>query len=325
MVATSGTATFNYNRDQIIRAAARKCNAISSGDVMSAAMLQDFADQLNIMVKAWNASGLHIWTETEATLFLQSGQFSYILGGATADHATLAYTGSTTILTGALPGATSIAVKSIIGFSNSDNIAVTLDDGTLQWTTVNGVPSGSTINLAAALTDSASVGNPVYDYPAANAVVRPLRIVSARRYNFLSAIETPMDPPMSRLDYRALPNKTNPGTPTRFFYDPRGGANNQGIVYVWPAPADSANAMNFTWWRPIQDFNVPGNIPDLPTEWLDALVWNLAKKMTPEYPVNAQLYQIIAGEAAESLDLVTGYDREPESYLFGFNADQTGP
>lgn len=323
MASTSGTSTFNYNRDQIITSAARKLGAIASGETPTNSLVSDFSDQLNIMVKNWDATGLHIWTETEATLFLQSNQFSYTLGGTTNDHCALTYT-ATSISSGALDGATSIQVSSITEIGNTDFIGVTMDDGTLFWTTVNGAPSGSTVTLAAALPDTAAVGNPVYDYTTANAILRPLRIVGSRRYNFSSKIETPMIL-MSRLDYRNLPNKNNNGTPTQMFYDPRGGANNQGVAWVWPNPPDTTNAINFTWQRPLQDFDASSNIPDLPNEWLNAIIWNLAYQMAPEFDCTAQRYAMLKEMSQGSLDLAMGWDREAESYLFGFNTDQTGP
>lgn len=320
---TSGTYSFNYNRDQIISSAARKLGVIAAGETLGANAIQDFADALNIMVKGWDASGIHIWTETEGTLFFQPNQVSYTIGGSTTDHLATSFFSTTTTAEAAL-GAGAIVVASVGTIGNGDAVGVVRDDGLIFWTTVSSV-SGSTINLVGTLPDSAAALNPVYSYPQVNALIRPLRIVSGRRHNFSSAIDTPMDPPMSRLDYRALPNKNDGGTPTRFFYDPRGGANTQGIVYIWPAPPDATNCMNFTWWRPLQDFNAPGNTPDLPNEWINALIWSLAEQMAIEYDCPANRYSIIQTQAAQARDLALGFDREPESYLFGFNADQTGP
>lgn len=321
MASTSGTYSFNYSRDQIIYSAARKIGAVAAGETLGASDLQDFADQLNIMVKAWDATGIHIWTETEGSLFLQPNQFSYTLGGTTTDHAATSYT-ATSLSTGAVQGATAIGVTSIAGISSGDTIGVVLANGNIFWTTVNGAPSGSTVNLTSGLTSAALGGGAVYDYPSSNALIRPLRVVSGRRYNFLSAIETSMDPPMSRLDYRALPNKTTLGVPTRYFYDPRGGANTQGIIYIWPNPSDATNAVNLTWWRPLQDFNTSANIPDLPNEWLNAIIWNLAEQMAIEYDCSTDRFAMVQSQSAKWLDLATGFDREPESYYFGFNADQ---
>jgi len=318
---TSGISTFNANRDTIIKMALRKIGAISAGETPNANTINDASDQLNMLVKALNATGLHIWTETEGTLFLQPNQISYTVGGTTTDHATESYT-ATTLSASASASATTISVTSATGFADTYKVGIVLDSGGIFWTTESGAPSGTTITLASGLSGSASAGNAVYVYQ--TDIVRPLRIVSGRRYAFNGALDTPMIN-VSRIDYRNLPNKADTGTITQFFYDPRGGANTQGIIWVWPAPPDVTSAMKFTWWRPVQDFVSAANTPDLPNEWLDALVWNLAYKMALEYDCNPQRYEMIKEQAASSLDLVYGFDREPESYFFGFNTDQTGP
>lgn len=316
---TSGDYSFNQDRDQIVKAALRKCGAIAAGETPSYQTILDASDQLNMLMKSLQATGLHVWTETEAILFLAAGQVAYTLGGTTPDHASETY--NQTTLTGNLnAGVTSIQVASIVGINAGDNIAVTLNTGALFWTTVSGAPSGTTVNLATGLSGPAISGTFVFNYT--TGLLRPLRVVQGRRYHYQSEIDTPMIE-LSRLDYRALPNKLNTGTVTQFFYDPRGGASTQGIFYVWPAPVDYTDAVKFTWWRPIQDFVSAANTPDLPPEWLDCIVWNLAYKMAPEYDVPPNRYAMLKEQAAMSLDLLMSWDREPESYLFGFNADQT--
>lgn len=296
--------------------ALRKIGAIASGETPDAQTIQDGSDQLNILVKALNATGLHIWTETEAILFLQPGQYQYTLGTGTTDSCA-DLTGSyaaTTLAVAAATSATSISASSATGFAASYNVGIVLDSGSMFWTTQSGPASGTTITLATGLSGSASGGNAVYVYQ--TNVIRPLRVVSGRRFAFINSIDTQMIP-MSRIDYRNQPNKSSTGTITQFFYDPRGGANTQGQMFVWPAPTDVTSAFKFTWWRPVQDFTTSANIPDLPQEWLDALVWNLALKMAPEYDCTANRYAIIKDQAASSLDNVMGWDREPESYFFG--------
>lgn len=316
---TSGTATFTYNRDQIIKMAYRKLGVINASETPNAQMIQDASDALNLWVKALNATGLHIWTETEATVFLQPNQTSYTLGTGSTDHAAETYTG-TTLATAAISGALSISVTSATGFATTYNVGVVLDSGTIFWTTQNGSATGTTIPLSVSLSGSASAGNAVYVYQ--TNIIRPLRVVSTRRYNFASAIDTQMIQ-MSRIDYRNQPNKTATGVPTETYYDPRGGANTQGTFYVWPTPVDVTNAIKMTWWRPVQDFTTSANTPDLPQEWGLALVWNLAKEMGPEFDVTPNRWAMIKEMATGHLDNVSGWDREPESYLFGFDADQT--
>ena len=71
---------------------------------------------------------------------------------------------STEIATAAVAGDTTIEVDSISGISNGDAISVQQDGGSLHITMVNGAPSGVTITLTAALTDTVSVDNAVIAY-----------------------------------------------------------------------------------------------------------------------------------------------------------------
>jgi hypothetical protein len=274
-------------------------------------MYQDASDALNIMVKEWDSMGIHLWTESEGILFLQPNQYQYALGPTSTDHATTSYI-QTYLTAVAAPGATSISVNSISGINSGDQIGVTVASGNLFWTTVNGTPSGSTINLASALTDSAATGSIVFDYQ--SALLRPLRVVAARRYYIASAIETPMVR-MSRLDYRDLPNKSNTGEPTQFFYDPQ---LVLGQMYLWEAPVDNTNLVKFTWYRQIQDFDAQSNTPDLPQEWLGALIWGLGIEMAPEYDVPVQRLAALKAAFDEKLARVSGFDVEPEPIYFGY-------
>jgi hypothetical protein len=202
-----------------------------------------------------------------------------------------------------------------------DKIGILKDEGLVFWSTVLLV-TATTVTIASPIDDTAAAGMYVWNYT--TDLVRPLRIVAGRRFAFNGSIETPMIP-LARLDYRNLPNKNATGTITQFFYDPRGGANIQGVINVWPAPSDALSAMKFTWYRSIQDITTAAQITDLPTEWLNAIIWNLAEEIAPEYDVPPQRVGMIGQRAARYLDLASGWDREIESYMFGVNTDQTGP
>lgn len=317
---TSGTSTFNYTRDQIIRAALRKVGAIQAGEVPNAQLTQDCADQLNSMVKYWMASGIHIWTETEAILYTQVGQAQYPLGSGTPSQASTI--NNVTSLTAAVSlGATVVQVLSNFNVSNGIGIGVVLDSGAVFWTTVASFV-GTSITLAAATTDSSTVGNLVYIV--SPNIVRPLRIPAARRWNTISQIETPLIP-LSKNDYDALPNKNLTGTVTQWYYNPQGGANNYGVMYLWPTPADIINNnIKFMFYRPIQDFDNAGDTPDLPQEWINTLVWNLAFNMGPEFGVADNVYSMIEKQAVATLEECRGWDREPEPTYFGVDFSRMG-
>lgn len=334
--AIAGTSTFTYNRDQIIKRALRQCGAIESGETPGAQEIQDAADALNAMVSAWQATGLHLWAESEAVLFLQPGQIQYSLGGTNRDNCSLDsqpnQTNQTTLVFNAAAVATTIIVQSTLGFQNGDAIGIVLADNSTFWTTITSFVPGDwnadwnndfdtvspgTVNLATGLPSPVAAGSLVFDY--GSKIVRPLRIINARRHYWQSGLDTPMIR-QSRLDYREMPNKTTEGTITQYFYDPQ---LTTGYVWIWPAPPDSLSAMKFTWMRPINDFASSNETPDFPQEWINAITWGLAEEIAPEYDIPAQRLGVIAAKAATALDLVSGWDREPESLFLGVSFDQT--
>jgi len=314
-MSTSGTQTFNMSRDDILLAALRKIGAIQSGETPNAQIITDASQALNAMVKRWAVKGLHIWTQQEGVIFLQPNQASYVIGTGTTDNNSSTYVG--TQLDGAVSsGATSITVSSATGISNGDNIGIVLDTGTTFWTTVSGAPSGATIALASAITGNASDLNGVYAYT--SRIVRPIEIKSARRRDLTSNIDIPMIA-LSRIDYQELPNKTADGVPTQYYYDPRGGANATGLFYVWPVASDGHSAIMITWRRMIEDFSTAANNPDLPQEWLDTIIYNLAISLAHEYDVPAKKMATLKVLADEYLNTMETWDREPESVFFGVN------
>lgn len=317
---TSGTSSFSYNRDQIIRAAYRKIGVIQAGEIPSAQMTLDGSDALNAMVKEWEAIGLHVWTETQGVLFLQPGQVQYQLSATPTDSAAQApglnaYVQTTVVSL----ASTTLVVASATGIAQGYYIGLMQNNNSLFWTTVATI-SGANITLTAAPTLPVVAGAFVYAYQ--NQIsVKPLRIPQGRRLYLPSGIITPMTR-MSRKDYYDLPNKyTAKGIITEYYFSPQ---LSTGYLTVWPAPIDSTSAFAFTWYRPIMDFDTAGDTPDLPTEWISTLVFNLAIEMAPEFGVPAQVYQQVATAAAQKLDRLTGWDRESESTYFGIDFTMSG-
>ena len=111
---------------------------------------------------------------------------------------------------------------------------------------------------------------------------------------------------MSREEYFALPLKTTEGYPTQFYYD-RGIAG--GTFYVWPAPDSTAGTIKFTYRRYIMDAGDGTDTVDLPPEWMEAIAYNLAKRLLSYYPnVNPVLLPNVMEMAASSYAVVQGFD-----------------
>lgn len=112
---------------------------------------------------------------------------------------------------------------------------------------------------------------------------QPLALTSARIRN-TDNIDRPI-----RIDNRTqfmnISNKTSTGQINRIFYDKQLATN---TLYVWPAPEDTTDTLQISYLRTIEDFDVSGDNPDFPTEWLDALVYNLAVRLAPAFGVSLQ-------------------------------------
>jgi hypothetical protein len=311
-MSTSGTYTFALNRDQLITSALRKVSAFESGETPDAAAVDEASDALNTMIKHWQGAGVEIWTTEEAVLFPVTGQTSYVLGLTSADRAAGPYV-QTALTSDAAISATSIVVDSVTNIATTYIIGIVLDDGTIQWTTVNGAPSGSTVTITAALTDSASEGNAVFVYPAA--LVRPLKILAARRHNLDSGIDVPLSE-MGRVEYQDMPNKATESAINSYYYDRRGGAETNGLIYLWPTPADETEVVKLTVALPIQDFTAAGNDADFPPEWTRAIVWGLADELADEYDVPEPKRTRIERRAAQYLAEANWWERELLEFQF---------
>jgi hypothetical protein len=141
---------------------------------------------------------------------------------------------------------------------------------------------------------------------------KPGRVLSVRRTDGTS--EIPLSE-MSRQEYFDQPNKTSsPSTPVSWYYDPQ---STTGTLYLWPAPAStiiSAYSLNITYLRRIQDMVGSTDDLDMPQEWLQPIVWNLANDLETEYPVDdARLAVKIERRAAMLLGQLRGWDNEPAS------------
>lgn len=310
-MATSGTTTFSRNRDQLIASALRKIGAFEQGETPDSSAVTEASDALNAMVKHWQGSGIQIWTTQEAVVFPQVGQVRYTMGDTTDNDHAAAVDEETTLSTAASLGASSIAVADATGIGDTYNIGIQIDDGTFQWTTVSGAPSGSTITLAHVLNDSAAEGNSVLAYQ--TELVRPLKIISARRHNLLSGIDVPLME-MDRIEYQEMPNKTTTGAVNSFYYDRRGGTNTTGYLYLWPAPANTEEVIRITAARPVEDFSAAGDDADLPQEWIRAIEWNLADELADEYDVPEPKRSRIERRAAQYLAEANWWERELVSF-----------
>jgi len=144
---------------------------------------------------------------------------------------------------------------------------------------------------------------------------KPLRLGEVRRKAVSSGYEVPLTQ-WSRQQYLDQPNKsTTLATPVNFYYDPK---RTEGYLYLWPAPAANVAPLftiKYDYLTRLDDMVASNNEADVPSEWLEALVYNLAVRLMPQYPVNdGNLSGLIIQTAKELFAQLKGFDNEPVSF-----------
>jgi len=283
---------------------------ISSTDILDAADYAVAKSALNMMVKALQSRGYGIWLNQLVTLPMAKDKRSYLLG-PTGDHCS-ANMGETAIATAASLGDSSIEVDSITGVASGQNIGIELDDGTMQWTTVNGAPSGTTVTLTDVLTAASGVNRVVFFY--ANLIARPLEVLEARLAD-VNGIETPLLV-VGRQEYMDLPLKSSIGKGNQVSYDAQ---MVNGVLYAWTVDNDLSDRIIMTIKRPVYDFVNSTDTPDFPVEWYEALEAGLAERLGHKFKVPAQKKAELMVLAKQRLDDADFYDREKTSIFFTAN------
>lgn len=320
---TSENYGFNPAATRVITQAYRKMGVINENETPTAGEFRDGMDALNDLITELQATGIHIWTVEEAILFFQPGQYRYTVGPDQTDHFAPAYEYAlTTLATTAAAGAKALSLVApplmSYPFAVNQQVGVVLDSGSTFWTTIDTLSSQTSFSLKDALPSPASESGFVFAYM--TGIQRPLRIPASRRLQLHGMILTPLTNMMSRKEYQDLPNPQALGQVTQAYYNP---ARDVGELFVWNAPQNSNAALRFTYYRPLQGFLSPDNTADLPREWSNALLWNLALELSANYAVPSARLNFISVQAARKLELVQGWDRESESIYFGRASDQT--
>lgn len=137
------------------------------------------------------------------------------------------------------------------------------------------------------------------------------RMLSVRRRTAL--IDTPLNE-LAREEYCDLPTKASVGMPVSWYFDPQRATR---TLYLWPtaSAAIAANTtLNFTYLRVIEDIDALENDPDVPQEWLEALVYSLAARLAFAYGSDA--LAAVTSIANGLVSDLSAQDQEPVSLYF---------
>lgn len=131
----------------------------------------------------------------------------------------------------------------------------------------------------------------------------------------LNGLDTPMTQ-FSRQEYYDQPNKTvSPSIPVNFYFDPQ--VDDQ-TLFLWPCPSTQTVAAGYSirydYIRLMAIMNASNNTLDMPFQWQQPLIWNLADNLQTQYPVNdGRLAAKITERAVTSYNSLMQWDNEPAS------------
>ncbi|MCK5642795.1 MAG: hypothetical protein KAJ19_18445, partial [Gammaproteobacteria bacterium] len=132
-MAASGVYTLSKTLNETLTEAFDVLQILSDGEPSNGDIFGRGKISLNLMLKEWQAQGLHLWTYEEGTLFLKVGQAKYDFRLASTHLANTWF--ETTTAADTVASTTSITVASASDINNNDVIGIIQNDNDLFWTT----------------------------------------------------------------------------------------------------------------------------------------------------------------------------------------------
>lgn len=147
----------------------------------------------------------------------------------------------------------------------------------------------------------------------------PLKILQATLVDTTSDSSIEMEIKALYEYYRFTPAVTS-GQPIQLYYTPR---VNYGEILLWPTPDTSAAAykqVRIVYQAPFEDFVSNTDTPNFPKEWYQAVIYQLAVALAPEYGVPLDDRRTLMQEAKMYTDEANSFGMDETSiYIQPFN------
>lgn len=191
-----------------------------------------------------------------------------------------------------------------INKEDGDFIGIRQDDNTRHWTKIVEVVDATNLTINIGVVAPSPSGFTVFTF--SELIDRPMSVYYPRSetIGFDNTVSITM---WTRNQYMRQTNKKTQGTTTQIYYSPQ---LREGELFVWQTAIDADQIVRFTFNRPLQVSTDQLDNPDFPSEWFDALKWNLARQLLPGYSVPPTTIQVVMENAAESLDIALSFDEE---------------
>lgn len=115
----------------------------------------------------------------------------------------------------------------------------------------------------------------------------------------------------TREEYNRLPNKTASGAPFVIWFDRQAAST---VATVYPVPSAVGDTIRVQARRVVEDPTAVSETMEVPPEWSEAMMYNLAVRMAPGEGVDV-LNPITVQMAASLYDQMSGQDREGSVFM----------
>lgn len=141
----------------------------------------------------------------------------------------------------------------------------------------------------------------------------PLKMLEAWRQDSSTSSKIPMTI-LANSDFNLLPSNSS-DTPIQLTYQPK---INYGVLKLWPTPdSNSTNSTIYLVYQaPSEYFSASTDTMDFPEEWYNAVVYELAVRLAPEWGVPLNDRGLLMKEAKMFLDRVLDFGTEDGSIFF---------
>lgn len=123
----------------------------------------------------------------------------------------------------------------------------------------------------------------------------------------------------SDFNYNTFPTSAGGQIPYKISYTPK---VNYGIIKFWPTDlSTNTNIVTIVYTRPFEYFDTSTDTMDMPEEWYDAVIWDLACKLAPRWGMPINDRQLLRKEADLYLKQAMDHGYEDASYFVQPNRD----
>lgn len=317
-MATSGSINYTQTAAELVKDSLILLGVAHPEEVISTSTENYCLDVLNKMVKAYVGQGIKLWGVQEAAVLFDNDTVKYTFdnkdgsGGKLGVGVLASGLVQTTFSAAEASGQTILSVTSSTGMSASDQIIIELDSGDRDETTIVSVDSATQITVTDALTGAAASGNFIYTFTGTTDEIKHPEQVMNVRLRSSDGTETPMTL-LSRQEYmKYVSDKDIEGRPYSYYFDKQ---LDNPVLYVYSEPDNLKEHIRLDYLRTLEDIDATSDNLYFPDEWLEALTYNLAVRLSSAFGKESKL-SVIAPLASQFLDDAMRADSEDDAVSF---------